>query len=506
MKEKKPETKVIDGKEYIVGDTTEYNSGECYFVDGEYRKDDARYLFYNWVEGKYCLKKKYENLVKGLIWTGDPHGLVEGYFQYDPEITFIGSMDGKYYFDITTVHMAGLKVYTGRAENYAAKELPRDARYSPKESYPKHIYPNELYGAKDNPAFDRAVELESKIPIKAYDLKEFAPYSNLLKPFTYGLEFETSTGNVPMFLLKLTGLVPVKDGSISGHEYITVPMNHKEVIAKTLLSASILDRNTMVDSNCSLHVHIGNLPPPEKLILPLYVLMYRIQNELFEICAPYKRSIEYMARKRGGPKDHCDLLPPLGFGYLSSEKIFNNIIEWASDGNIGLEEYKKGAKLEIEDLNKWRIKKRYYLLQFLSYLNGGPTVEFRQHSATNNKYKVLYWIFICNAIVKYAIEQPFKVLSTKRKITLYDVIENAYVREAKDLAVTLVEYINSRKATHYNMRISNMLYEDDINSNFVFNPRELPIFDKTTILYEQQVQNKRPQLRKKSGQGFEIEV
>lgn len=44
-----------------------------------------------------------------------------------------------------------------------------------------------------------------------------------------------------------------------------------------------------------------------------------------------------------------------------------------------------------------------YLVNFQNLIfSPRKTVEFRLHTATVNKYKTVNWLFICNAIIKYA--------------------------------------------------------------------------------------------------------
>ena len=66
------------------------------------------------------------------------------------------------------------------------------------------IYAHSLY----KPTINKTVE-------------KFAP---ALKDLTFGVEFETVNGAVPAFKCKQLGLMPLRDGSIAGLEYATIPL------------------------------------------------------------------------------------------------------------------------------------------------------------------------------------------------------------------------------------------------------------------------------------------
>ena len=78
------------------------------------------------------------------------------------------------------------------------------------------------------------------------------------------------------------------------------------------------------------------------------------------------------------------------------------------------------------------------------------TVEFRLHTPTTNPQKMINWLFICNAIVKYAETNSKEILTTKRQITLKDVLSyytTAFKNDknAEFLVEYLMAYISERQ-------------------------------------------------------------
>ena len=73
------------------------------------------------------------------------------------------------------------------------------------------------------------------------------------------------------------------------------------------------------------------------------------------------------------------------------------------------------------------------------------TIEFRVHIPTRNTIKVLNWLYICSAIVKYAELEHKKdnALSNVKYVTLKDIFNAVYTPK---LANYLYEYISFRKS------------------------------------------------------------
>ena len=57
-----------------------------------------------------------------------------------------------------------------------------------------------------------------------YNPISFNAQEKLGLKYSFGFEFETSGGNIPLEELYRTGLMPLRDGSISEHEYTIIPL------------------------------------------------------------------------------------------------------------------------------------------------------------------------------------------------------------------------------------------------------------------------------------------
>lgn len=77
----------------------------------------------------------------------------------------------------------------------------------------------------------------------------------------------------------------------------------------------------------------------------------------------------------------------------------------------------------------------------LAFGNRG-TVEFRCHTSTFNKDKIINWIFICNAICKFAFNNRAIISREGTNVSLDGIINDSYSGE---LSNYLLSYINYRK-------------------------------------------------------------
>ena len=88
-------------------------------------------------------------------------------------------------------------------------------------------------------------------------------------PYTFGLEFETSGGYIPEHELFNLGLIPLRDGSIRGLEYSTIVLQGQQGLNSLYEMIKCLQKYTIFDKECSLHIHLGNWKLDESTILKL---------------------------------------------------------------------------------------------------------------------------------------------------------------------------------------------------------------------------------------------
>jgi len=263
-------------------------------------------------------------------------------------------------------------------------------------------------------------------------------YSRLLDKYSFGFEIETSAGIIPEYKCKQLGLIPLKDGSISGHEYTTIPM--KGIAGVNLLANQMkeLKNSCSIDRNCSVHLHLGGFPLEESKILSLYNLCHELQNEIGELFPYY---VFNTGKYKGNGKDYCKKLPQK----MDSIEVLYNFL---SDGNADWDNsFMQPHPSDPRRDRKWEVHSRYYYCNFINMLFGKnvKTVEFRIHNATTNIDKLVNWLHICMAILNYAENNN----ESGRK-TLAQIIEYSYDTKTSTI---LCDYIKERKV--YNKMCQN---------------------------------------------------
>lgn len=212
--------------------------------------------------------------------------------------------------------------------------------------------------------------------------------------YTFGLEFETSMGYIPQEKCFRDGLIPLRDGSISGIEYSTVVLEGNRGLNLLKQELDTLKEHTKFNKECALHIHMGGFPVDPISIYALYSLWYAFERDL-ENHNFVPRLTFNTARYKANNKNYCKKLP----GHHSFEELFE-----ATTGKKYLGSLVQPHPADIEKRAKWNIKARYYGLNLVNMLcyKGPKTVEFRFLRPSFNYRKITLWLYLLNAVLKYA--------------------------------------------------------------------------------------------------------
>lgn len=110
--------------------------------------------------------------------------------------------------------------------------------------------------------------------------------------------------------------------------------------------------------------------------------------------------------------------------------------------------------------HKWNIASRYKIVNFNPILFGeNKTIEFRCHPNTFNENKIIYWVFIINAICTYAnLRKDMISTNLKSNVSLYDIISTIYTKDVV-LVQALKDFIKNKKS--YIQLISNFFSDQN---------------------------------------------
>ena len=227
--------------------------------------------------------------------------------------------------------------------------------------------------------------------------------------YTFGIEFETCCGVIPEDVCFDLKLIPLRDGSISGVEYATVPLNNKSI---GLLKKQVecLKTYTGFDKTCSMHVHFGRLPHNIKYYYLVYKVFYSIQYELINLLPKYTFHTEFYKEN--------------GKGYCLPLIQYDSIADWYYDisGGLGLDRASVDVDLtrphpsDVEGRQKWHISSRYSAVNFVNALfyNRNKTIEFRFLKPSYNIHYIINWLYLLTSILKTA-ELIFNANDIKNK-------------------------------------------------------------------------------------------
>ncbi len=371
---------------------------------------------------------------------------------------------------------------------------------------------NNTYSLDDDPGVRKSLEVQyhaANFPIS----KEIHNIAKLI-PYSFGLEYESSNGFIPARLRGKMGVRPLRDGSISGIEYVTVPLQGAKGVQNIKNLTSELSKRCVLNLQCSLHIHYGNVRRDKLYILSLWKLCFDLQSELLGYF-PFSRTNAI----RSDGKVYCKHLPDLGLDTKPLFKIkekdvfttavlqeFNKIYSFLNDKHSVGEVFEKKRIRENQvkilagkPTNCWRLvektycfstknkqhairghkwdrPQRYYWMNLLpTFFSGAETIEFRNHEATLNFEKTIMWMLTCVSILKYA--ENAKLCLLDKKVTVSEVLHSHL---PAPLADHVMAYYQQRKEVFRDSAGRYNKNWDSIENDWIMRDKDYK-FNKTSI-------------------------
>ena len=474
----------INGKYYLIGDINIENSGDVFLINDRYVRLETGRLIFNLTTSSYELISQ-TNAIEGFVYYDEKNNkFIKGYFEFNPlydsmiyylnedltvqkiHLYFRCYVPLSYREDIKTGnyhHISKVKAIELNKINNVTKQFKESFPYnSTKENMKKTIQNFEYYY---KPLFNNNIQ----------------NLSLLFKDLTFGLEFETTNGIIPSSKLNCLPLLPLRDGSINGLEYVTIPLQGVKGLQAVVDSAIELNKRTTTDSSCSLHIHFGNIPRTPSFILALFKLYNIFSNEIYKMFPYYKYDNLNIKRKNySEPYDLINLLVRMDNKITTTEQINNNfgiLFDYLAESkNTGVT-----FKSINNDLNnitnhprdpkneaKWNIHHRYHVLNFipLIFVNKA-TVEFRIHTATTDPNKIIYFMIMCSALINEAIVNEKLILNDFNKYISNNYFSN---RSFENFLIRFIEKSNIKSKSRIIDELLNYIsYRKQISKNFFMN-------------------------------------
>ena len=349
----KKNCRFIKGEFYI-------KNKQCFDIDGTWYRINSGYIALDHETGKYSLIKG-TNLIKGVVdYNREKDEIVLGYFTPNP--------------------LKNVRSYFKEIEyKVLNKEILKEGFYfnlhnliyvhhsSSKSSNWNKI--NDAYCLGNNRYHDlvynmRHLSEEKLSNIKNYSMELLSKYNSsegitkmvkyLPSNYTYGLEFETYSGIIPENELCYGGLVPLRDGSIRGIEFATIPYSSAHIGNAVSLACKTLNTFTKMSTNESLHLHIGGIRNiNEKFVGILYTLCCILEPEIFAMFPKYYAETSKF-KSRG--KDYNK---PLVRALVDKNPLitFTNISTYLSSGKR-YQGFGSSHPSDPDGSHKWQIEAR----------------------------------------------------------------------------------------------------------------------------------------------------
>lgn len=307
-------------------------------------------------------------------------------------------------------------------------------------------------------------------------------FANILQGRSFGVEFETSRGVIPTDQQMLSGLVPLRDGSIDGYEYVTIPLQGEQGVHVLLNAVNVISKYTETNAKCALHYHIGEIPRTEEFIVALWYVISNIQLDLFEMQPPYK-VLNYGFKK----KSYAKPLPAYVSNKLSPSNSvrqnFEIIFDYLSMGRSYKEfgESLDNVSSHPSDPNgsqKWNVAPRYAVVNFIPLIFGNKkTVEFRHNEISTNPNLIINELILNASIVNYVIKNTEFILKNPGHAQ-HRTIENLVLGSMTDsnLSSRMIDFLQVKRTIvahnfrdrqlfmNFNTKISNIFRSSDLVS------------------------------------------
>jgi hypothetical protein len=417
---------------------------QCFFMpDGKWHRINNGKIFFNHETKEYVLGNK--NMVYGIV--GFEKDFLFKYGYFTPNVAKnIHIHDGNKKLPCLSRDIAknlDYKEVIGDGVFYSNQNI-----YSSENKY--HIY--KTYSKR----MDYRCGYRLKETTDAFnkyfigdELKhQFYKY---LPEVTFGIEYETENGRLPEDLMLQNGLIPVRDGSLrkNGYEpfeYATIIHDGKVGLQAVKKQCDLLQKYCVTGLNCSTHIHIGNKNITKNYISSMYILGVELQEEIYSMFPKYYRNT---SKFKGTGTDYCNPLNKLKLT-KESESNFDIISkEICNYDGWNFKTFGMEHPSDPENRSKWNIPSRYKWQNLIPTIFGkSGTVEFRIHGPTFNHDKIINWLYIISAIVKFAEKYKNEISSNPElisNINLKRIILDVY-EDSNVLSNYLLEYVEYRKS------------------------------------------------------------
>lgn len=437
--------KYIGGKYYLM-------DRDCFNVEGKWHRVDGGLIVYDHETKIWIHKNQAKGLIRGIVDFEKDNKPVVGYFSrniYNNVITKTKSHGSIPAINSEILEKNGFIEDVSVGTWFFKGDMSSDDIRARKVIRNNRSFTDRGYNIEEN-AKDFNFKVEAYNNYNTTISKKAREMSKYLGDITFGAEIEIAKGNLPENLQSKFGVVICRDGSIDGGpELVTIPLGGAKGLQTLCDLGEALYKRGETSLACSFHLHFGNTRRDKLYVAAVYTLCRRIQDEIFTMFPYYKTDPKGVKKKNYNQKlQRLGIHPLIKTDKESFETylvdVHAKLFDFFAEGRMTLDQFDKKTR-EHPVSRKWDRHNRYFWVNLFNMFFGHRhTFEFRLHGPTTNPHKMINWLFICLAILKYADKNALQILKMKDKETvslkeLLTIYEDNFPKDGK--ARFLSEYL-----------------------------------------------------------------
>lgn len=264
----------------------------------------------------------------------------------------------------------------------------------------------------------------------------YSQIKTLLESYSFGVEFETTAGMIPVEIYDTLGVRPVRDGSISGLEYVTIPLTGKKGFYAFIKIVEAINKYTSSDYTCSMHIHVGNIPRTMEFIVAMFKTMYHLQDEIYRLFPLYKQYNNGIKRQCYTAPLCSHVMASLNYECKTEDDIKSDYQKIVFELAGRHSDYRSFIPLsnitshpyDPSESSKWNMKSRYKIQNLIPLIfTNKQTVEYRIFTVPNTVEKAISFLTIALSITDFVNKHHMSILTSQkciRPINLYKIFDH----------------------------------------------------------------------------------
>lgn len=455
---------------YKIGNINQKDSGDCYQINN---------IFYTVEKGRIVWDEYFNQYV---LKTTTVEGIVDATYRRG---FFNKNINNMAVVFLNAEPVSELCISTDLAEQLGLINGEGNLYYNPEyytydQILPRQVidrnYKNSLqynfkhYIAEATKSYEKFnIVKDNRIELYYKDIK------TLLETYSFGVEIETTYGMIPIEVYDNLGVRPVRDGSITGLEYVTIPLAGKKGLYAFVKIVEAINKYTSSDYTCSMHIHVGNIPRTMEFIVAMFKTMYHLQDEIYRLFPLYKQFDNGIKRQCYTAPLSSHVMSSLNYACKDENDLKDDYQKIVYELSGKHPNYKKFIDLsnienhpfDPSESSKWQMKSRYKIQNLIPLIfTNKQTVEYRIFTVPNNIDKAINFLTLALSITHFVDLYKSNIIQSQgciNPLTLYKIfdytLDNKYNQH---------EYLQRRESV-VRMHVNNkggFFEERDINLNY----------------------------------------